>query len=383
MSLDNAMTPEQFQQKLSERAAERAEKSPDASEAARTLAQRRHEKRREQQEASEVIDSEETITEDDEASDELEAEDRATGTDEDVEASDEDGEASEESEAEHDAESGPVNLADHFADDWEQARNEYTIPYRENGQDKVATLSEAQEALSKAGDYGTRNAAFKEERQTWEAERHQLEQQMSGTVQQLQALQHGLMQSFAGSPPDRSMLDANSEHYNPDQYHYNLAIYQENVQKLQGYGQQLHQHNQALAQQQRAALDQAKEAEMTKLRTRWPTYDADWPEVKRKFTAAMSEFGVTEQQLDELPTAASRETVRLALKAIETASNVTKTKRQLKKLPKLAHNRPGAKREPGEAVDSVRAKAKARVRKSGRLEDAISGMAAIQRAQQQ
>ena len=357
---------EAVKRKKENMAAQRAE----ASEAGRKLAAARHAKPQDDP-APEVIDNAEPITEDDAASGDVEAEDRATGTDDVVEASAEDGEAAAESEAEHDAEEGSRNLAEHFGNDWEQARNEYTIPYRENGEDKVATLGEAQNALSKSGDYGTRNAAFKEKVQAKEAELAEAEQRINGTLQHLKAVHQNVANVFAGNPPERALLDANSDKYNPDEYHRQLADHQDNLGKLQVFGQQLQQYEAQLVESQKTLVEKGKAQEMERLRTHWPNVDAEWPATVDAAVKHYGSLGATREQFEALPTAVARAIVRDAVKAQKTAAVVKDTKRQLTKLPKLKTNRPGGLREPGEGAKRALDQKQARVRSTGKQSDAV------------
>ena len=243
---------------------------------------------------------------------------------------------------------------------------EVTLP---GGEKSEIPLSELAAGYSRLEDYKQKTAALANERREFQqskdaelAEVKQYEQQLRNTLEFYQQL------NPVGQEPPRSMLNPNSQDYNPEEYLRLKADFDDRVQSYQQTAQRLSYVQQQEQMRQQEAMKETTQREQAKLREVWPELFAEDANVQTAARTALisglqTHYGVDQetiaQVLDHRFYALAKDA--LAYRAMK--QDAPKVTAKLKVKPKVV--KPGARApqpKPGQQKTNDARKA---LRKSG------------------
>jgi hypothetical protein len=229
------------------------------------------------------------------------------------------------------------------------------VPGEEGQEPTRYTLKEAVEALQG-------RQAFEAQKDQVYAQVVQRAQQEAGQLyaqarQYTQGVQHQLQAVLQviqpPQPPDLSMLNPQSQNYNPDQYHLAFAQFQQagmRYQQVQHMAQAL---GERVTQQQLWEEEQRLDGELVRLQKAWPDFGV--PERQEAFAKDMQrEYGYSPEELDASLTDHRNALVArdaLAYRALKKGASAVKEQVQ-KAAPKLVRSKQEAKGSPSQSRDA-------------------------------
>ena len=162
---------------------------------------------------------------------------------------------------------------------------EVTLP---GGEKSEIPLSELAAGYSRLEDYKQKTAQLAQQRKEFEQSRDaelegvkQYEQQLRSTLEFYQQL------NPVGQEPSRSMLDPNSQEYNPEEYLRQKAEYDSRVQTYQQTAQRLGYVQQQEQERQKQAIEETTRREQAKLKEVWPELFDEDPTVQTTARTAL------------------------------------------------------------------------------------------------
>lgn len=260
----------------------------------------------------------------------------------------------------------------------EQSEEEL-IEVKANGETLEVTLDELKQGYSRHQDYTRKTQEVSEQAKALEAEKARLAQETETHRQQMQA-QLEIVSKLGPqpTPPDISMLDENSENWNPDAYnkqkaHYDLAIqeYEKGIGVLEA------QQKEAAEAQAKAVQDwEAQQAQI--IQEHWPeTRNAENLEViNRRYAEYLTEMGLSVDEMNMIKDARMKLIIRDAMKGRAFEAKRSKAAKKVQGVPKV--QKPGTKREPGSDIAERRAAILEKAERRGEMtpDEAVSYLVA-------
>jgi hypothetical protein len=247
---------------------------------------------------------------------------------------------------------------------------EVTLP---GGETSEIPLSELAAGYSRLQDYKAKTSELAQQKREFE-EARQTElarvQQTQGQLQQV--LEHYQSMNPVGNPPPISMLDPNSQEYNPDKYHLEKANYEKRLGEYYQSSQQLQQARQQAEAIEAQRLATTTQAEKDKLKEAWPEFydQTKAPEVRSEFLNGLKQhYGIdpktVETVLDHRFYVMARDAI--AYRAVKKDAPQVSAKLKIK--PKVV--KPGTRTQSNPQTKQL-ADARANLRRTGKDADATN-----------
>lgn len=280
------------------------------------------------------------------------------GEEEEAEETDKDKKPASEEESDKDApeaeEDGPV----------------FEITLNEGEPPKEVPLSELVQGWQASQEVETIKAETAEQRRRFESRMQEIPQLVQQATAQRENELAQKIELYAqanplGNPPPVSMLDPNSEDYNPDRYHYELRQYEDRKQRMQEAASELQQIAREHEQQQ--AQRRAREHE--KLKAAWPELLNDNAKQAAFLKQVEDTYGLSADELRQIEDHRHFLILRDAVGYRNMKVKAPGVREKVKAKPKPVKS--GIRKTDKDIQRSDYAEQRKRLKKSGRPEDAV------------
>jgi hypothetical protein len=306
----------------------------------------------EEQTASEVADTtvDEEVVEETQEAEEVE---------EEAPESEEEGQADEETEEEVEEEEFDVVAEEDL---------KYTI--KVDGEELEVGIDELKNGYQRQADYTRKSQALAEQRKETEqiqSERMQLEQERQMYANGLQMLQE---QQSAKLNEFNSVDWESLKTEDPYAYMIKKEEFRDAQEKVQGVAQQQQYVQQEQMHQQQAAKAEFVRAEYARLVEALPEWENKESTIKKDIRDYAATAGFRPEEIDQLADHRSVLVIQKAMEYDKLTKKVAPKKKAVKKVPKVQKSGRGNSKE--DAATEVAKKKRARLRKSGKQDDAAS-----------
>jgi len=306
----------------------------------------------EEQTASEVADTtvDEEVVEETQEAEEVE---------EEAPESEEEGQADEETEEEVEEEEFDVVAEEDL---------KYTI--KVDGEELEVDIEELKNGYQRQADYTRKSQALAEQRKETEqiqSERMQLEQERQMYANGLQMLQE---QQSAKLNEFNSVDWESLKTEDPYAYMIKKEEFRDAQEKVQGVAQQQQYVQQEQMHQQQAAKAEFVRAEYARLVEALPEWENKESTIKKDIRDYAATAGFRPEEIDQLADHRSVLVIQKAMEYDKLTKKVAPKKKAVKKVPKVQKSGRGNSKE--DAATEVAKKKRARLRKSGKQDDAAS-----------
>lgn len=243
------------------------------------------------------------------------------------------------------------------------------------GEEEVP-LSEVVEAYKQHREQGAR---FEENlsqlrRQAEAAVTQQLEPVLQTRQQLVDALQR--IQTFNPLPPepDTSLLDTQSDRYNPDAYHSQRARYDAAVKQYQEVERQIAGQRQAMQREQEIVQQQTLRREIELLKEKWPEISGENArDIVQGFAKDVGKYyGIEPDVIDTITDHRFYLLARDALAYRRMSDKAPAIRKKAADAPKLIKS--AGRSAPAKEADRATKEARKRLQKTGKLEDAAAAL---------
>ena len=301
---------------------------------------------------------------------------------EEVEDTAEDEDATDEDADEPEDDSDDEGQADDEDDDDPEAEDVFIAP---TGKVKlpdgtVATVADLIKGNLRDRDYRQKTMALADETRQFKEQSSRFEADTQKTQELLQYAQQ-LIQTVSPQPPDTSLLDSNSDNYDPFGYTEQRAIYDNFVAHNQYMQQNRYAHEQQAADQQRKLGAERQDQEWSTLLEKLP--DLSQETKLQSFAAGIKQageaYGFTPQELAESVPLDHRMALALSDAAKWRKLQSSKPKAQARMEGKPPVQRSGKRLSSGAQRAHQASEARTRLKETGTVEDATAAYLASMR----